>query len=116
MRTFISLQQLEPGLNTQNVFIGRFVDRYEQDFGVYVHNIYGLTEGGTTGIYLSDADHPEALERIADAAMLGKSFAEWSEHILSLIANDAGYRKCCEPFLAATGQPVELAQNRNRLG
>ncbi len=45
-------------------------------------------------------------ERIADAALLGRSFAEWSEHILSLIANDAGYRKCCEPFLNATAQPA----------
>ncbi|HEY3789868.1 MAG TPA: YcjX family protein [Urbifossiella sp.] len=38
-------------------------------------------------------------ERIADAAMLGRDFASWSEHVLSMIANDAGYRNCCEPFL-----------------
>ena len=40
-------------------------------------------------------------ERIADAAMLGRDFAAWSEHILALIANDAAYRNCCEPFLRA---------------
>lgn len=38
-------------------------------------------------------------ERIADAAMLGRDFAAWSEHVLALIANDAAYRNCCEPFL-----------------
>ena len=41
-------------------------------------------------------------ERIADAAMLGRDFAGWSEHILTLIANDAGYRTCCEPYLNQT--------------
>jgi predicted YcjX-like family ATPase len=50
-------------------------------------------------------------ERIADAAMLGKNFAGWSEHILSLIANDAGYRTCCHPYLVttATDGPEEAA-------
>jgi predicted YcjX-like family ATPase len=43
-------------------------------------------------------------ERIADAAMLGRDFAGWSEHVLSLVANDAGYRSCCEPFLNATAR------------
>lgn len=38
-------------------------------------------------------------ERIADAAMLGRSFAEWSEHILSVVANDTAYRHACHPFL-----------------
>lgn len=40
-------------------------------------------------------------ERIADAAMVGRDFAGWSEHVLTLIANDAGYRACCHPYLAA---------------
>jgi predicted YcjX-like family ATPase len=43
-------------------------------------------------------------ERIADAAMVGRDFTGWSEHILALVANDTGYRSCCEPFLAAAGQ------------
>ncbi len=51
-------------------------------------------------------------ERIADAAMLGRDFAAWSEHVLSLIANDAGYRGCCEPFLSAT---VAAAPNETAL-
>ena len=48
-------------------------------------------------------------ERIADAAMLGRDFTGWSEHILALIANDAGYRHCCQPFLteAAKEHPKE---------
>src|SRR5437868_6498989 len=41
-------------------------------------------------------------ERIADAAMLGRDFAAWSEHILSHIHNDASYRECCIPFLEAS--------------
>ena len=41
-------------------------------------------------------------ERIADAAMLGRDFAAWSEHMLSHIHNDAGYRECCTPFLEAS--------------
>lgn len=40
-------------------------------------------------------------ERIADAAMLGRDFAGWSEHILALVGNDAGYRTCCASFLEA---------------
>ena len=43
-------------------------------------------------------------ERIADAAMLGRDFAGWSEHVLSVVANDTGYRTCCEPFLTATAR------------
>lgn len=47
-------------------------------------------------------------ERIADAAMLGRDFSAWSDHMLGLIANDAAYRTCCEPYLNATaGSPKE---------
>lgn len=42
-------------------------------------------------------------ERIADAAMLGRSFAAWSDHILSVVGNDTAYRAACQPFLAALG-------------
>ncbi len=38
-------------------------------------------------------------ERIADAAMMGRSFAEWSDHILSVLGNDSTYRVHCLPFL-----------------
>lgn len=44
-------------------------------------------------------------ERIADAAMLGRDLTGWSEHVLALIANDTGYRGCCEPFLQACAKP-----------
>ena len=40
-------------------------------------------------------------ERLADAAMHGKSFAEWSDHILGLIRTDTPYRTACERFLGA---------------
>ncbi len=41
-------------------------------------------------------------ERLADAAMIGKSFAEWSEHLMTLIRNDTPYRTICEGFLKAS--------------
>lgn len=44
-------------------------------------------------------------ERIADAAMMGRDFTGWSEHVLALIANDTGYRACCTPFLDACARP-----------
>ncbi len=40
-------------------------------------------------------------ERLADAAMLTRSFAAWSDHMLATISNDTPYRKCCEPYLTA---------------
>lgn len=40
-------------------------------------------------------------ERIADTAMLGKDFAQWSDHLLGLLRNDSHYRRHCEPFLNA---------------
>ncbi len=41
-------------------------------------------------------------ERLADAAMLGRDFAAWSDHILTLIRNDTPYRTACEGFLKAS--------------
>ena len=40
-------------------------------------------------------------ERLADAAMLGRSFGEWSDHILTFVQNDTPYRKFCGQFLDA---------------
>jgi predicted YcjX-like family ATPase len=45
-------------------------------------------------------------ERLADAAMLGRDFAGWSDHILTRIQNDTPYRTSCEPFLAALAAPT----------
>ncbi|MCZ2343679.1 MAG: YcjX family protein [Bacteroidales bacterium] len=46
-------------------------------------------------------------ERFADAAMVGRSFAEWSDHILAFIANDTPYRTCCQPFLNTLSEKPE---------
>jgi len=37
-------------------------------------------------------------ERLADAAMFDRSFAEWSDHLLGIIMNDTPYRNACTPF------------------
>lgn len=44
-------------------------------------------------------------ERLADAAMLGRDFADWSDHLLTLIHNDTPYRTCCGPYLEAIEKP-----------
>ena len=44
-------------------------------------------------------------ERFADAAMLDRNFADWSDHVLGLMRDDAPYRTCCEPFLLAAEHP-----------
>ncbi len=44
-------------------------------------------------------------ERLADAAMLGRDFATWSDHLLTLIHNDTPYRTCCGPYLEAVEKP-----------
>lgn len=44
-------------------------------------------------------------ERIADAAMVGQSFAEWSDHLLAVVRNDTPYRTACSPFLEAVAKP-----------
>jgi acyl-CoA synthetase (AMP-forming)/AMP-acid ligase II len=62
-----------------------FYHRIQQEigkaWGVELVNIYGLTEGGTTGIYLSDADHAEALKRIGPYGIsIGRNgFRDWVE-------------------------------------
>ena len=62
-------------------FYRRVWEEIGQKWEVELVNVYGLTEGGTTGIYLSDADHPEALERIGPYGLsIGRNgFREWVE-------------------------------------
>src|SRR5205085_6595496 len=48
-------------------------------------------------------------ERIADAAMVGRDFAAWSDHVLAVIQNDSSYRTCCAPFLEAARPGVPEA-------
>jgi len=44
-------------------------------------------------------------ERLADAAMANRSFAEWSDHLLEMIRNDTPYRTNCAGFLEALAEP-----------
>ena len=39
-------------------------------------------------------------ERIADAVMAVHDYAGWSDHVLSQLKNDSGYRECSRDFLA----------------
>jgi uncharacterized protein len=45
-------------------------------------------------------------ERIADAAMLGRTFAEWSVHQLHRIESDSNYRAHCAEYLDALRDPT----------
>lgn len=62
-------------------FYRRVWEEIGKRWDVELLNIYGLTEGGTTGIYLSHEDHPEALKRIGPYGLsIGRSgFREWVE-------------------------------------
>jgi acyl-CoA synthetase (AMP-forming)/AMP-acid ligase II len=53
-----------------------------QGWDVELTNVYGLTEGGTSGLMLTPEDHPEALTRIGpDGLSIGRtSFHPWVEH------------------------------------
>ena len=53
-----------------------------QAWDVELVNVYGLTEGGTSGIVLTPEDHPIALERIGPYGLsIGRtSFHPWVEH------------------------------------
>jgi len=45
-------------------------------------------------------------ERLADAAMANRNFAEWSDHLLEMIRNDTPYRTSCAGFLEALAAPT----------
>jgi acyl-CoA synthetase (AMP-forming)/AMP-acid ligase II len=53
-----------------------------QGWNVELTNVYGLTEGGTSGLMLTPEDHPEALRRVgSDGLSIGRtSFHPWIEH------------------------------------
>jgi predicted YcjX-like family ATPase len=44
-------------------------------------------------------------ERLADAAMLGRDYAGWSDHTLDAVRADTPTRHRCAPFFAALGKP-----------
>jgi acyl-CoA synthetase (AMP-forming)/AMP-acid ligase II len=71
-------------------FYKRVWDQIKTAWNVEVVNIYGLTEGGTTGIYLSDEDHPEALERLGPYGIsIGRNgFRDWVEWAVLREADD----------------------------
>ena len=50
-------------------------------------------------------------ERLADAAMIGKSFAVWSDHTLARIGNDTPYRDACEGFLKESASKAATEEN-----
>ncbi|HZO06845.1 MAG TPA: AMP-binding protein, partial [Solirubrobacterales bacterium] len=72
-------------------FYRRVWEEIGRKWDVELVNVYGLTEGGTTGIYLSDADHPEALERIGPWGLsIGRTgFREWVEWTVLREEDDA---------------------------
>jgi acyl-CoA synthetase (AMP-forming)/AMP-acid ligase II len=53
-----------------------------QGWDVELVNVYGLTEGGTSGIMLTDDDHPEALPRVGSYGLsIGRTgFHTWVDH------------------------------------
>jgi acyl-CoA synthetase (AMP-forming)/AMP-acid ligase II len=53
-----------------------------QAWDVELVNVYGLTEGGTSGIILTHEDHPEALRRIGSYGLsIGRTpFAPWVDY------------------------------------
>ena len=50
-------------------------------------------------------------ERLADAAMLGRTYDRWSDHVLSLIGNDTRYRESCTEYLELLRGPSIKEQN-----
>jgi acyl-CoA synthetase (AMP-forming)/AMP-acid ligase II len=63
-------------------FYRRVFEEIGAGWGVELAIVYGLTEGGTSGIMLTPEDHPEALRRIgAYGLSIGRTpFNEWVEH------------------------------------
>ncbi len=72
-------------------FYHRIQEEIGKAWGVELVNIYGLTEGGTTGIYLSDSDHAEALQRIGPYGIsIGRNgFRDWVEWTVLREEDDA---------------------------
>ncbi len=69
-------------LPSSAAFYRRVWEEIGKGWDVELVNIYGLTEGGTSGIYLSNDDHPRALERIGPYGLsIGRTgFREWVEY------------------------------------
>lgn len=48
-------------------------------------------------------------ERVADAGMAGRGFADWSDHVLASFRNDTATRKCVAQFLELLETPTATA-------
>lgn len=44
-------------------------------------------------------------ERLADAVMLGRSYTQWSDHLLGVMQNDTPYRQLCDSYLSLLQRP-----------
>jgi acyl-CoA synthetase (AMP-forming)/AMP-acid ligase II len=77
---FPALRRIIYGAQAQNAaFFHRVWKEIGERWGVEMHNIYGLSEGGTSGTMLSHAEHPAALERMGPYGLsIGREgFAPW---------------------------------------
>ncbi len=70
------------GQPSSPAFYRRVWEEIGERWGVELYNIYGLTEGGTSGIMLTHADHPEALARMGQYGLsIGRTgFRDWVDH------------------------------------
>ncbi|WP_172457405.1 class I adenylate-forming enzyme family protein [Pseudonocardia sp. N23] len=67
------------GQPSSQAFYRRIRSEIGERWGAELVNIYGLTEGGTSGIMLVDDDHAEALDRMGDNGLsIGRTgFRDW---------------------------------------
>jgi acyl-CoA synthetase (AMP-forming)/AMP-acid ligase II len=63
-------------------FYRRVWEDIGKGWGVELVNVYGLTEGGTSGIILTNEDHPEALKRMGSYGLsIGRTpFETWVDY------------------------------------
>ncbi len=72
------------GQSASPAFYHRAWREIGERWDVDLHNIYGLTEGGTSGIMLVNDDHPEALARMGSYGLsIGRTgYRPWIEHTI----------------------------------
>jgi acyl-CoA synthetase (AMP-forming)/AMP-acid ligase II len=65
-------------------FYHRVWEEIGKGWDVELVNVYGLTEGGTSGIILTHEDHPEALKRMGNYGLsIGRTpFADWVQYAI----------------------------------
>jgi acyl-CoA synthetase (AMP-forming)/AMP-acid ligase II len=72
------------GQSSSPAFYRRVWTEIGERWGVDLYNIYGLTEGGTSGLMLSHEDHPAALARMGSYGLsVGRTgYRDWIEHTI----------------------------------